>query len=205
MRKRPPGLDTKTLVREWVWDEMEARDLARFPRPCRGRIPNFVGSKQVAGVLAAMEAYRRAEAVFVGPDLALKACRDRVLLDGKTLGFATPGMREFKELRPEMPNRDTSIRALKRSGVPLTTPVALIILGSVAVDLRGNRIGKGAGYGDREVAWLEEQDLTLEGVVRATAVHAIQVFDDLTPLMDPSDQPVDLILIPEGVLEVARP
>jgi len=193
---RPPELSGKDLVRKWVWDEMEARDLARFPRPCHGRIPNFVGSKTVPDVLAAQPAYRAARAVFIGPDLALKACRDRVLADGKILAYATPRMREFKELHPEGGCTDSSIRSLKRYGDPLETPVSVILVGSVAVDLEGNRIGKGAGYGDREIAWLRERGLIEDGAVRMTAVHPIQVFDDLAPLMEPTDERVDIILTP---------
>ena len=136
---RPADLVTKALVREWVWREMERLGVARFPTPCRGRIPNFEGSKRIAARLGTLEVYRRAEAVFVGPDVVLKACRDRVLSDGKTLAYATPGMREFKEIRPGMERRDTSIRGLKRYGDALATAVSVIILGSVAVDLKGNR------------------------------------------------------------------
>jgi hypothetical protein len=33
-------VDVKWLVRERVWDELELRNLVRFPRPCHGRIPN---------------------------------------------------------------------------------------------------------------------------------------------------------------------
>lgn len=203
-KRRSEELSTKARVREWVWGEMETRDLARFPRPCRGRIPNFEGSKKTAGILSTVGAYRRAEAVFVGPDLALKACRDRVLEDGKILGFATPGMREFKEFRPELPRRDTSIRGLKRYGDPLRTAVSVVILGSVAVDLKGNRIGKGAGYGDREVAWLRERGLMVEGAVCLTVVHPIQVFDDLSPLMESTDEPVDYVITPEETVAVSE-
>ncbi len=202
VQPRASELNTKVLVRERVWGDMERLGVARFPTPCRGRIPNFEGSKDVAERLGTLEAYRRSEAVFVGPDVALKACRDRVLRDGKTLAFATPGMREFKELRPEMKKRDTSIRGLKRYGDSLATAVSVIILGSVAVDLKGNRIGKGAGYGDREVAWLAEHRLSVDGAVRMTPVHPIQVFDDLEPLMEPTDEPVDFVIVPGEAIPV---
>ncbi len=197
-----PDLTTKDLVREWVWKEMETRDLARFPRPCRGRIPNFEGSKKAAEFLDAVEIYRKAAAVFVGPDLALKACRDQVLADGKVLGFATPGMHELKEFGPGAPRRDTSIRGLKRYGSPVRTAVSVVILGSVAVDLEGNRIGKGRGYGDQEVAWLRDHDLLLDGAVCLTVVHPIQVFDGFSPLMESSDEVMQWIVTPEEAIAV---
>ena len=194
-------LDTKERVREWVWNEMEARELARFPRPCRGRIPSFEGAKKAAAILEVVEAYRASEAVFVAPDLALKPCRDRVLLDGKTLAFATPGMHEFKEFAPEMPHRETSIRSLKRYGEPLRTPVSVVILASVAADLKGNRIGKGKGYGDREVAWLRSRGLLRDGAVCMTVVHPIQVFDDFSSLMEATDETMDWIITPEEAFQ----
>jgi 5-formyltetrahydrofolate cyclo-ligase len=197
-------LDTKDRVREWVWNAIEARELARFPKPCHGRIPNFEGAKKAAGILGALEAFRAAEAVFVAPDLALRPCRDRVLLDEKVLAFATPGMGEFKEFGSGTPRRDTSIRGLKRYGDPLRTPISVLILGSVAADLRGNRIGKGRGYGDREVAWLRRRNLLLAGAVVVTVVHPVQVFDDFSSLMEPTDEPVDWIVTPDEVLETRR-
>ncbi len=33
----------------------------------------------------------------------------------------------------------------------------LIVIGSVAVDLKGNRIGKGGGFGDREIKFFKER------------------------------------------------
>ncbi len=199
---RPADLTTKTLVREWVWREMERQGIARFPMPCHGRIPTFDGAKRVADTLGTLDAYLEAEAVFVGPDLALKACRDRVLRDGKVLAFATPGMAEFKEYGPETPRKDTSVRGLKRYGDPLKTPVSVIILGSVAVDLKGNRIGKGAGYGDREIVWLRDRGVSAEGAVRMTPVHPIQLFDDLSPLMEQTDERVDCVILPDEIVRV---
>ena len=38
----------KQQLREMIWNLMEEKDIARFPRPIKGRIPNFVGSEEVA-------------------------------------------------------------------------------------------------------------------------------------------------------------
>jgi 5-formyltetrahydrofolate cyclo-ligase len=38
--------EVKQAVRERVWRILEERDLATFPRPVYGRIPNFKGAEE---------------------------------------------------------------------------------------------------------------------------------------------------------------
>lgn len=38
----------KWIIRKWIWDLMEAQNIAQFPRPVHHRIPNFVGAHVAA-------------------------------------------------------------------------------------------------------------------------------------------------------------
>jgi 5-formyltetrahydrofolate cyclo-ligase len=111
-------------------------------------------------------------------------------------------MRSFLEIHPSDKPISTTIKGLFKHGVPLVTPVDLIIQGSVAVDRRGNRLGKGKGYGDKEIAYLRERGLARPNVKIVTIVHEVQVVDDLFTLVDENDVPVDYILTPGGVISV---
>ncbi|MDI6643370.1 MAG: 5-formyltetrahydrofolate cyclo-ligase, partial [Candidatus Hodarchaeaceae archaeon] len=149
----------KQAIRERVWHELEAAGVAAFPKPIRGRIPNFVGSAEAAARLRSLPAYKSAKTIFANPDAAQLAVRELALRDGKRLIMATPRLREgFIALNPaEIKNareaasirgafkhgRKTGVRGLK---------VDLIVEGSVAVDKDGGRVGKGGGFGDLELA-----------------------------------------------------
>ncbi|MDW8102274.1 MAG: 5-formyltetrahydrofolate cyclo-ligase [Anaerolineae bacterium] len=183
----------KEEIRRSIWDRLEREDIADFPRPCYGRIPNFKGSQQVPLWLLRVPEFKSARCVFCPPDFVLKSVRDLVLREGKILAAALPHMRGFVELRGEA---DTSIRGLARYGRPLKTPVDFIVQGSVAVDPYGNRLGKGTGYGDQEIAYLKGRGLLREGCKVATLVHDVQVVEDLSPFMEPHDVRVDYVLTP---------
>lgn len=51
----------------------------------------------------------------------------------------------------------------------------MVVCGSVAVNRRGTRLGKGAGYSDIEVALLQEAGLIGPSTVIMTTVHPPQV------------------------------
>ncbi len=148
--------------------------------------------------------FRTAHCVFSAPDYALKRARDLVLEKGKVLAVATPHMRSFLEIHSRDKPIYTTIKGLFKHGVPLVTPVDLIVQGSVAVDRWGNRLGKGKGYGDREIAYLKEWGLTNPDIRVVTIVHEAQIVDDLCALVDENDVPVDYILTPGRVISVRR-
>jgi 5-formyltetrahydrofolate cyclo-ligase len=83
-------------------------------------------------------------------------------------------------------------------------PVDLIVCGSVAVNRRGVRLGKGAGYSDIEVALLQEAGLIGPETTIVTTVHSLQVVDDELPETD-HDFSVDLIVTPDEVIRCADP
>ena len=83
----------KKLVRERIWNRLETKGVARFPLPCYGRIPNFVGSEKAADKTRSLREWNGAKVVFVNPDYAQQKIREYVLLDGKVLVMASPRLK----------------------------------------------------------------------------------------------------------------
>lgn len=199
----------KQSIRELVWTRMEAKGVATFPRPVRGRIPNFKGSRQAAMRLRSLPVYRSAKTVFVNPDAPQLPVREVALRDGKRVIMATPKLQGgFIALDPaEM--RDVreaaSIRGALRCGNKTDVcglKVNLVIEGSVAVDRKGGRLGKSRGFGDMEVAILREADVITDTTPIVTTVHPIQIVNEVP--MSEHDAPVDLIVIPDRIIETAH-
>jgi 5-formyltetrahydrofolate cyclo-ligase len=80
----------------------------------------------------------------------------------------------------------------------------MIVCGSVAVNRRGARLGKGAGYSDLEVALLQEA-ARINGDTRiVTTVHPLQIVDDDLP-ETPHDFSIDFIVTPDEVIACGPP
>jgi len=75
----------------------------------------------------------------------------------------------------------------------------LIIIGSVGVDLEGNRLGKGGGYGDKEISELKNR---FGKIPVLTVVHDLQVVEKVPT--EPHDKKVDIIVTPTRVLRVSN-
>jgi hypothetical protein len=70
---------TKQAIRQKVWQFLEKNDLANFPRPVYGRIPNFKGSPEAAQKLSELDVFKRAHTIKVTPDKPQEAVRFLVL------------------------------------------------------------------------------------------------------------------------------
>jgi hypothetical protein len=82
-------------------------------------------------------------------------------------------------------------------------PIDIIVLGSVAVNRVGVRIGKGAGYSDIEFALLTEAGLISPDTLIVTTVHALQVIEEPIPSTE-HDVTVDLIITPDEVIRTPK-
>ncbi|XP_066876411.1 methenyltetrahydrofolate synthase domain-containing protein isoform X5 [Kogia breviceps] len=93
---------SKQDVRGQVWDCMEARNVADFPRPVHHRIPNFKGSSLACQNIEALEVFARAREVKVDPDKPLEGVRLLALQSKKTLLVPTPRLRTglFNKITP---------------------------------------------------------------------------------------------------------
>ena len=81
--------------------------------------------------------------------------------------------------------------------------VDLIVAGSVAVNRRGSRIGKGGGYSDLEFAIGREFGFVEEEVTILTTVHPLQVVDEDLPETD-HDFRIDFIVTPNEMISTHR-
>lgn len=80
--------------------------------------------------------------------------------------------------------------------------IDLIVQGSVAVDEKGGRVGKGSGFGDLEVAILKEVGAITDATPIITTVHPLQIVENVP--MTEHDVPVDAIITPDEVIEVRQ-
>lgn len=180
---------------------MEELNIARFPRPVYGRIPNFVGAEIAAKKLSETKEWKKAEVVFINPDSPQKHVRKRALLESKILIMATPRIKKgFLLLDPKnIPkwaiNKAATISGAFKFGIikhPENLPfIDMKVTGCVAVDIYGGRLGKGHGYSDLEWGILSEFGLVDESTITATTVHSIQIVDKVP--MTEHDFPLDII------------
>jgi len=192
----------KQKLREQIWREMEERGIARFPLPCRGRIPNFRGAEAAASKLLSIPEFKSAKIVLVAPDSPQKPVRKLVLREGKTLVMPTPRLKSgFLVIKPGTAkiNEAITIRGAFKHGV-LTGKlprVDFVVQGCVAVDREGRRLGKGGGYGDREIEMARKEN---PNVKVAVTCHSIQVVSRVP--FEKGDQRVDYICTEKEIIVV---
>lgn len=200
----------KRQLRERIWDELEDSGEARFPFPPHGRIPNFAGADGAADRLREVDDWRDADAIKSNPDAPQLPVRRAALRQGKTIYMAVPRLRAeecFLRLDPaeiEDVDHATTIGGSAEIGEQVgpadVEPIDLVVSGSVAVDERGARVGKGEGYSDLEFAILREFGLVDDDTVTVSTVHEIQVVEDgLSP--EGHDVPLDYVVTPERTIE----
>lgn len=213
----------KQAVREAVWDDLEARGVARFPYPPHGRIPNVAGADEACRRLTETAAWRAADTLKANPDAPQLPVRRAALRAGKTVYVAQPRLRDpkpFLRLDPDTiadVDAATTVSGISEHGVPVgpdaVPHVDLVVSGSVAVTTDGTRVGKGEGYSDLEWGVLSELGAVDDDTTVATTVHERQVVDEPPSPVDPSadlpapedhDVPLDLVVTPDRTIEVDR-
>jgi 5-formyltetrahydrofolate cyclo-ligase len=203
----------KSAIRERVWALLERRQVARFPLPLADRIPNFKGAEQAAARAAALPEWRAARRIKCNPDAPQRALRRRALEDGKLVFMAVPRLREarcFLKLDPARLGRRLAAAATIKGAAAVGEPVApgqlgridLVVVGSVAVNPDGARVGKGGGYSDLEFALARELGFVTDDTLVLTTVHDLQVVETAIP-MTVHDVPVDFVVTPELVIRTA--
>ncbi|HET6868162.1 MAG TPA: 5-formyltetrahydrofolate cyclo-ligase [Solirubrobacteraceae bacterium] len=197
-------MDSKQEVRERIWELLQRQGAARFPG-ARGRIPNFRGAEAAAARLAEVPEWQAARVIKANPDSPQLPVRRRARKDGKTLYMAVPRLttdKPFVEVRG-----DPTIKRALTEGTPRgldeLEPVELVVCGTVAVNRKGVRIGKGGGFSDLEFALLAERGLVGENTTIVTTVHELQLVDEDLPETE-HDFRVDVIVTPDSVLRTGR-
>jgi 5-formyltetrahydrofolate cyclo-ligase len=202
---------TKDAIREAVWLLLQAQRVARFPG-AEGRIPNFIGAEACARLIAETAWWSKAKVLKVNPDSPQRAIRHRALAEGKIIYMAVPRLRAekpFIELDPKKlkcsPYAASSIKGAALYGQSATLDdvprIDLIICGSVAVNRKGARVGKGGGYSDLEFALLTEEKKIGPSTPIVTSVHPLQVIEEAIPMTD-HDIPLTAIVTPNEVMAI---
>jgi 5-formyltetrahydrofolate cyclo-ligase len=205
---------TKQAVRDRVWRLLEKRGVGRFPWPLTGRIPNYAGAGEAAERLVALPQWRAARTLKCNPDAPQRAVRLQALREGKNVYVAVPRLAEarcFLHLDPtRLGNRlaeAATITGAATLGVPVTPSdlphIDLVVAGSVAVNRRGARVGKGGGYSDLEFALARELGAVDARTTIVTTVHDLQIVPGPIP-MTSHDLPLDVIVTPTRVLRCGR-
>ena len=204
---------TKQQLREQVWAALRAGGAARFPG-AEGRIPNFVGAEAAADRLARLPEWKKAAALKVNPDAPQLPVRRRALLEGKRVFMAVPRLTEehcFLELNPERLGGKVSKAATIAGAGMLGRPVRfdqvpaldLIVCGSVAVNRRGERVGKGGGYSDLEFGLLRQAGVVGLRTPVVTTVHPLQIVEEEIEML-PHDIPLDWVVTPDAVVRCEK-
>src|ERR671918_1211449 len=153
--------------------------------------------------------------IKVTPDSPQTQVRRTALEEGKTVVMAVPRLRDphpFRLLDPrrlsaEQVREAATIKGALRHGRVVADEelpdIDLVLCGSVAVNLKGARIGKGGGFSDIEYGLLIEAGKIDDHTVVATTVHPIQILRENLAVID-HDLPVDLVATPRAVIEVER-
>ncbi|KAG8305768.1 hypothetical protein J6590_062076 [Homalodisca vitripennis] len=154
---------TKSMYRFKVWNLLENKDLVRFPRPCKGRIPNFVDCVVAAEKLSALDIFKKAEIIKVNIDKPQESVRFTVLEEGKTLLVPMPGLTDglvMKVTPPRDASRPLLRMACKRRGAsdfgkPIDLnekiQVDMIVLGSVAVSKEVIKIQRNTSVYEKQI------------------------------------------------------
>jgi len=188
-----------------IWKLMEEKRIATFPKPVYHRIPNFIGAEKAAQNLRNLPEYKRAKVIFCSPDSPQRPVREMTLKDGKILVMATPRLKQgFLLITPKITAAGKERLAstikgafkLGKKTVDFPKP-DLIVTGSVAVDGNGNRLGKGRGYGDREIRMIRER---FGNVPVATTIHDVQLVE-YAPTT-PQDEKVDIVVTPTKIIRI---
>jgi 5-formyltetrahydrofolate cyclo-ligase len=192
----------KQKLRERIWRILEKKKIARFPLPCFGRIPNFEGSKRSAKLLTTLPEWKSAKIIFSNPDSAQQLVRELVLKEGKILIMATPKLKKgYLKIDPKdvkgKEREASTIKGAFKYGKPIKDlpKPDLIVTGSVAVDKKGWRLGKGGGYGDREIKTFLEKFGKIPVI---TTVHELQIVDKVPH--EKHDTKVDYIVTPNKII-----
>jgi 5-formyltetrahydrofolate cyclo-ligase len=202
-------MDEKQKIRERIWTLLDEKKVARFPG-ARGRIPNFVGSESCAKWLEELLEWKQASVIKANPDSPQRQIRYQALKDGKIVYMAVPRLsteKPFVELDPRKLKSKlyeaSSIKGAFRYGravrLEQMKQIDLVVCGSVAVNKKGERIGKGEGYSELEFALAVQAGKMNRDIPILTSVHPLQIIPTRVA-RKPHDFAANIILTPEEIL-----
>ncbi len=172
-----------------------------------GRIPDFKGSKKAASNLSSTREWKTTSTIFSSPDTAQRQVRENALKDGKILIMVTPKIEngylklDAQDLKGREKEASTIEGAFKYGEkIDQLPTVDLVVEGSVAVDKTGRRLGKGGGYGDREIEFLKRTGSLNPNTPIVSTVHNLQIVE--TVPTERHDQKINMIVTPDKILRL---
>jgi len=96
---------SKEEIRKKIWYLLEEKNIALFPRPVFGRIPNFKGADVAAKRLSMLSEFISAEVIKVSPDSPQRWVREIALRQGthcKTLKYISMHATSTKPIKVEI-------------------------------------------------------------------------------------------------------
>jgi 5-formyltetrahydrofolate cyclo-ligase len=200
----------KAGVRERIWTLLELRGAVPVPPGAHDRIPNFQGAGEAATRIEGLAEWARAAIIKANPDKAQFSLRRRALEQGKVVYMAVPRLAKhhpFVRLDPNRLSGRLDEASTSEGGVALgqlvdvedMEPIDLVVCGTVAVNPRGVRVGKGGGFSDLEVGMVVEAGLVCGDTPIVTTVHDLQLVDEDLPATA-HDFEVDWIATPRDLL-----
>lgn len=195
----------KQKLREEIWGVLEKNDLIRTSKSCYGRIPNFKGASQTALRLKNTPEWGNSKIVFSSPDSALREVREQALKDKKILIMATPKIKDgYLLINPQQVVGREKIASTIKGAFQIGERIRdfpqidLVVEGSLAVDLEGNRLGKGGGFADQEISHLSSEGAIQEDTPICTPVHSLQIINQVP--IEEHDQEISMIVTPLMVI-----
>ena len=209
----------RNQARVKVWNALRTVALpdSRFHFDFSEFIIDFLGSRQAAERLTAMDIYQDAQVVFITPDNCLESLRSQTVRDRKVMLMTTYGIRRgFVEVLPgdvppgleeyavlldviEKVGRHISLAEIQQK-----YRIDLLVTGGSAVTRGGARFGKGHGFFDIEWATLYSLGVVDTPTPVVDIVHDCQIVDEELDL-SPFDTICDYIITPTQTLHVANP
>lgn len=200
----------KQELRKKIWQRMEEMKISRFPGAF-GRIPNFVGSEKAAKKVLELKGFENIETVKANPDSPQRPLREICLKEGKIVYMAVPKLKKekcFIELNPKKLKGNEKLASSIKGAFKYGKFVAptemkkidLVVVGCVAVNKKGAKVGKGGGYSDLEYALGREYGIVSENTLIITTVHPIQIIEKDIP-MEKHDIPLDYIITTDEIIK----
>lgn len=199
----------KENLRNQLWGLIKENGISKRSEGDYGRIPNFKGAKIAAERLSRTIEWSNSKVIFCSPDSAQKHVRELALSQNKELIMATPKIKhgyllikgDSIEENRELEMASTIKGAFKYGkSISKFPKVDMVIEGSVAVDMNGNRLGKGRGYADKEINELLNQKSINKGTPMVTTIHPLQIVNDVP--VEIHDKKINMIVTPNEVIRL---
>ncbi|MEE0924985.1 MAG: 5-formyltetrahydrofolate cyclo-ligase [Methanobrevibacter sp.] len=205
-------IEQKEILRKSVYDSIFNGGFSNRSNGDYGKIPDFKGSDIAAQTLAKSKEWKKSKTIFVSPDSAQTPVRYLALKDNKNLIMASPNLEHgyyfldgscLDGVEMEASTKEGALKyKIDDDSKHHHMSVDLLVEGSVAVDREGHRIGKGKGYGDREIADLLERKLIKTTTPLATTIHPLQLVD-FVPTED-HDQKLNMVVTTEEIIRISH-